>query len=102
MCKHGDFLFIGTSKLRKSSTTFKALEIDKEADKAGIVVVHLPSAKVVASMQWHNSVDEIYDIQVLPDTRRANILNTYQDTHHKALMLPNTTYWSKEKPKPKS
>jgi uncharacterized protein (TIGR03032 family) len=98
MTKLGDFLFIGTSKLRKGSTTFKELEIDEAADKAGVLVVHLPTAKVVASMQWHNSVDEIYDIQVLPNTRRANILNTYEDTHYKALMLPNTTYWSRDKP----
>jgi hypothetical protein len=50
-------------------------------------------------MTWKASVDEIYDVQVLANTSRPNILNTYQEDHYKALLLPHTTYWSKEKKK---
>lgn len=96
MAKLGDYLFIGTSKLRKESKTFEKLNIDKSADKAGVTVVHLPSAKIVGSIHWLNSVDEIYDIQVIPHTRRPNILNTYSDNHYNALMLPDSTYWAKK------
>lgn len=97
MAKHGDYLFIATSKVRKESSTFKHLELTANEDNASIQVLHLPSAKIVAGMTWKASVDEIYDVQILPNTSRPNILNTYQDDHYKALLLPHTTYWSKEK-----
>lgn len=99
MAKYGDYLFIGTSKLRKNSTTFKHLKITKGADIAGITIVHLPTGKVVANLNWLASVDEIYDVQVLPNISRPNIINTYTDAHYKSLVLPNTTYWSKNKSK---
>lgn len=99
MAKHGDYLFIGTSKLRKDSSTFKHLKISEESDVAGVTVVHLPSGKVVANLNWLASVDEIYDVQILANTSRPNIINTYTDAHQKALVLPDTTYWSKSKPK---
>ena len=99
MAKHGDYLFIGTSKLRKNSSTFKHLKISEESDVAGVTVVHLPSGKVVANLNWLASVDEIYDVQILSNTSRPNIINTYTDAHQKALVLPETTYWSKSKPK---
>jgi len=96
MAKYGDFLFIGTSKLRKGSSTFKHLKISKEADEAGVKVLHLPSGKIAATLNWKMSVDEIYDVQVLPQTMRPNIVNTYGDMHHRALLLPQTTYWGRK------
>lgn len=97
MAKHGDYLFIATSKVRQESSTFKQLKLSSNQDNASIQVLHLPSAKLVAAMTWKASVDEIYDVQILPNTSRPNILNTYNEDHYKALILPNTTYWSKEK-----
>jgi len=101
MAKHGDFLFIGTSKLRKNSSTFKHLKIAEKADVAGVTVLHLPTGKIVANLNWLMSVDEIYDIQVLPNTSRPNIINTYTDAHNQALMLPDTTYWARPNPNAK-
>lgn len=93
MAKHGDFLFIGTSKLRKNSSTFKHLDIADKAAVAGVTILHLPTATIVAKLTYHASVDEIYDIQVLPNIVRPNILNTYKETHLKAVHLPDKTYW---------
>lgn len=93
MAKHGDFLFIGTSKLRKNSSTFKHLDIAEKAAVAGITVLHLPTGTIMAKLTYHASVDEIYDIQVLPNIVRPNIINTYQETHFKALHIPEKTYW---------
>lgn len=94
MAKHGDFLFIGTSKLRKNSSTFKHLSIADKADKAGVTILHLPTGTIMAQMEYHASVDEIYDIQILPNVTRPNILNTYQETHLTAIQLPNRAYWT--------
>ncbi len=95
MAKHGDFLFIGTSKVRKGSSTSKHLKLTEKSDVAGVTVLHLPTGNIVANLNWLASVDEIYDIQVLPNSSRPNIINTYTDTHHQALMIPNTTYWAR-------
>ena len=95
MAKHGDYLFIGTSKLRENSSTFKHLEIAKLANKASVIVMHLPTQSIVAEMVYHNSVDEIYDIQIIPDKRRPGILNTEGDIHKQALSLPRATFWAR-------
>ena len=93
MAKHGDFLFIATSKLRKNSSTFKHLDIADKADIASVSLLHLPTATIMAKLTYHTSVDEIYDIQVLPDVIRPNILNPYGNKHKNALLLPSGTFW---------
>ena len=94
MTKHGDYLFIGTSKVRKNSSSFGKLNIPQESSIAGLQIFHLPSAKVVGTVSWLSSVDEIYDVQVLEGCRRPNILNTMTDDYVKALLIPGKTYWS--------
>src|SRR5690606_29597055 len=53
MCKYGDFMFIGRSKLRESSTTFKKLmntEVGKNSNHAGVSIIHLPTGKIVSEL----------------------------------------------------
>lgn len=98
MAKCGDFLFIGTSQVRKSSSTFKKLGLDfaDRAKYAGFVVLHLPTGKVVANYQWVSSVEEVYDIQIIPNKIRPNIANTFGNIHKRALMIPGKNYWFDE------
>jgi len=93
MAKQGDYVFVATSRLRKNSSTFKQLDIANKALEAGITVLHLPTGAIVGKLTFQMTVDEIYDIQVLPGITRPNIVNTYGDLHHQALMLPHDTYW---------
>ncbi|MEM6263863.1 MAG: TIGR03032 family protein [Bacteroidota bacterium] len=97
MAKHRDFVFIGTSKLRSNSSTFRHLKIAEKANQAGITVIHLPTAAKVAQLTFQMTVDEIYDIQVIPNVTRPNVLNTYTDTHIQALHTPTGTYWAMQK-----
>ena len=90
---HGDYLFIGLSKLRKNASTFRDLDIASEAKEAGIVILHLPTLAVVSELKYQTSVDEIYDVQII-QRRRPGILNTINDTHRYALSLPQATYWA--------
>jgi uncharacterized protein (TIGR03032 family) len=96
MTRHGDFLFVATSKLRKNSSTFKHLKIAEKSDIASVYLVHLPSGAIMSQLTYHTSVDEIYDIQVLPGILRPNIMNSYGEAHHRAIHLPDTTYWAAE------
>ena len=96
MSFHKDYLFIGLSKLRKDSSTFGKIPFSEKANEAGIVIVHLPTKSIAGKITYLNSLDEIYDIHILANKIRPNILNTLTDDHKKGLMIPNTTFWRQE------
>lgn len=95
MAKLGDYVFIGVSKFRESSTTFKKLDAARAAQFPGIIAIHLPSRKLVGELRYHNSVEEIYDVQVLPQQIRPGILNTSRPEYKSGLTTPSATYWGK-------
>ncbi|MBA7528876.1 hypothetical protein ES705_21068 [subsurface metagenome] len=97
MAKYSDFLFIGISKLRHTTAVFKDLPIAKTSF-AGIVVFYLPYNKVIGQIRYESSVDEIYDIKILPSFRRPGILNTEKEEINLAIVTPNTTYWAVSEP----
>ena len=99
MSLHNDYLFIGISKLRKNSSTFGKLPFAEQANEAGIVIVHLPTQSIQGKITYLTSLDEIYDVHILANKIRPNILNTITEDHKKALMIPQTTFWQKEKNK---
>lgn len=96
MAIHGEFAFVGLSKLRKNSSTFKHLQIADESNQSGIKIIHLPTASVMGEILYQTSVDEIYDVQVLPNRLRPNLLNTLKPDHYLGLMTPEATYWGQE------
>jgi uncharacterized protein (TIGR03032 family) len=96
MAKMGDYLFIGLSKLRQNSSSFKHLEIAKKSNRVGISVIHLPTGALVGELMYQTSVDEIYDIQVLPGILRPGILNTINPMYKYGQTIPGDTYWASE------
>jgi uncharacterized protein (TIGR03032 family) len=98
MAHYKDFLFVGLSKLRQNSSTFAKLEIAAKALYAGIAIIHLPTGSFYGEIKYHASVDEIYDIQVLPGKIRPNIFNTIQPEYKSGLSIPGSTYWSSQNP----
>lgn len=99
MSYYKDYLFVGLSKLRENSSTFGKLEFAQHANQVGISIIHLPTKAVVGEIKYLSSVDEIYDVHVLANKTRPNILNTLTEDHKAALMIPNATYWAKQKSK---
>lgn len=97
MAYHKEHLFIANSKLRKNSSAFAHLDIADEADHAGIKVYHLPTASYVGEIRYQASVDEIYDVQVLPGKTRPNILNTQDETYKMGLTTPDSSYWGRRR-----
>jgi uncharacterized protein (TIGR03032 family) len=94
LAKYGDYVFIGLSRLRKNSSTFAKLKIADEANFGGIAVVHLPTGAYVGEIRYKASVDEIYDVQVLPDMLRPGILNTQREEYKMGLHIPTATFWA--------
>ncbi len=98
MDKFGDYLFVGVSKLRHNSSAFRDLPIAKTSF-AGVIVIHLPMKAIVGQIKYETSVEEIYEVKVLPGCVRPNILNQDKELHKQALHLENSTYWGKIKEK---
>jgi uncharacterized protein (TIGR03032 family) len=63
----GGFAFVGLSKARP---TLKDVPIVQQRDqlKCGLVVVELCSGRIVANLEFHSGVEEVFDVQVLPRT----------------------------------
>jgi len=99
MAKIGNFLFIGTSKLRQNASVFKDLPIASQSTKAGIKILHLPTLALTAEISYDSSVDEIYDVQILENIKRPNILNTDKDVHQLSLSIPGKTFWAQQNEK---
>jgi uncharacterized protein (TIGR03032 family) len=98
MSRIGDYLFIGLSKLRESSKTFRDLPVAQSAAFAGVVAVHLPSGLPVAHIRYENSVEEIYDVQVLPGLRRPAIMNAQMPNHRLAMVTDQDAFWVMPEP----
>lgn len=94
MCKKDDILFVGLSKLRQNSSTFRDLPITREALSCGIAAIHLPTGKQIGFIHYENSVEEIYDVQFLDDLQRPAILNTLREEHRRAIVTETNSFWS--------
>ncbi|EMR02910.1 TIGR03032 family protein [Cesiribacter andamanensis] len=93
MEQFGDYLFIGLSRLRPGSTLFTEAPIAKSANHCGIAIVHLPTGKQVAELVYTATVEELYDVGVLPGQLRPNILNTNKNYHTLAVVTPQEVFW---------
>lgn len=96
MAKYGSYLFVGLSQIRESASFLKEQFITKNAKQAGIAIVHLPSGKLAGELRYQASVEEIYDVQVLPDLKRPGILNAKTSMHSLGLSIPQATFWAKD------
>lgn len=92
MSRSGDYLFIGVSKLRHNSTAFNDLPI---ADKsfAGVVAVYLPYGSIAGKFEYKMSVDEIYDVQVLPKLRRPSLISPSMEATKNSIVTPDQSFW---------
>jgi len=97
MSRCGDYLFIGVSKIREKSKTFGKLAHQFPQNEAGIVILHLPTASKVGAIQYRASVEEIYDVHILNNKRRPNIINPKDAIHSDGITLPGSTYWRQNK-----
>ncbi|MBN2743318.1 MAG: TIGR03032 family protein [Marinilabiliaceae bacterium] len=92
MARCGDYLFIGLSKLRHNSKVFADLPI-AQTSFAGVVAVYLPYKTIVGQIRYAMSVDEIYDVKVIP-AMRPNILSPDMDVHQQAYAYANVCFWA--------
>ena len=72
-------LFVGLSKLRQKRGP-QGLPIEAEQDElmAGVAAVEARSGRILGVLEFVTGTDEIFDLQVLPDIRRGEILAPHQ------------------------
>lgn len=93
MDRIGDFLFIGLSKLRTTSTAFGDLPIAAQSPVCGIAAYHLPSRALIGMLKYETSVEEIYDVKILSESVRPAIMSIEKDEHEGVITTPRGVYW---------
>jgi uncharacterized protein (TIGR03032 family) len=92
---YGDYLFIGMSKLRENLSTFKELIPNIKNNRAGIAIIHLPTQSFQGEIVYQNSVEEIYDVKIIADKIRPNIVSPHSNESKAGLTIPDTSFWAK-------
>jgi uncharacterized protein (TIGR03032 family) len=67
---HGDLAFVGLSRIRETAIFGGApIAAYHEQLKCGVGVIDLTSGETIATLQFANAVEEIFDVQVVPGAR---------------------------------
>ncbi len=94
LAEYGGVLFIGLSKLRqKRGPQGLPIEQNEAELVAGVAAVEAQSGKVLGILEFFNGVDEIFDVQVLPNILRAEILNPRQWAETPSIATMKGGFW---------
>lgn len=96
---YGDFLFIGASKMRKSSKTFKNLPIT-ENSFAGIEIVNFKTGKRVAGLSYSENISEIFEVKVIKNMKMPFMLTENDEGYDRCINCgDDLNYWIVEEEK---
>lgn len=94
MDRIGDYLFVATSKLRPNSSIFKEAPVAEKSVHCGISIIYLPTGILAGYIMYNTSVEELFDVMVLPGMLRPNILNEEKGLHKTSVVTPQEVFWS--------
>ena len=88
---HGNYAFIGLSKIRETST-FGGVPIAEKRDelRCGVGVIELSTGRTVATFEFTTGVDEIFDVSILPGIRHPELRGPFatEDGHPAIWVVP--------------
>lgn len=87
MC--GRYAFIGLSKIRKTSA-MDGVPLAERRDqlKCGVAVVDLQCGQSIALLEFQSAVEEIFDVQLLPDLCFPEVIGFQQETIQHTFIIP--------------
>ncbi len=86
-------LFVGLSELREKRGP-QGLPIEDEGDLvAGVAAVEAKSGRLLGILEFITGVEEIFDLQVLPDIRRGEILAPHQWFEQPSIVTMHGGMW---------
>jgi uncharacterized protein (TIGR03032 family) len=95
--RYGDVLFVGLSRIRTGQQTVPPVAAKHEELVCGIVALERQSGRILGYLRFDRSYEEVFDIKVLPNFRRAGLLSTTDTGHRRALVLPGRAFWGEER-----
>ena len=75
---------------------FKEAPIAQKSVNCGVSVVYLPTGKQVGYINYNTTVDELFEVKVLPNTVRPNILNLEKGIHESTVVTKENVFWQRE------
>jgi uncharacterized protein (TIGR03032 family) len=92
----GDIAIIGKSKIRETSKDFNDLSVKENSKNAGVIFFHLRKREVIGVINYDTNVEEIFDVQVLPDVLSPVLVATQIDKFNDIITLPGGAFWKNE------
>jgi uncharacterized protein (TIGR03032 family) len=93
---YGGVLFVGLSKLRMKRGP-QGLPIEDAGNLvAGVAAIELASGQLLGILEFYNGVEEIFDVQVLPNVRHAEILAPHQWFQTPTIETVHGGMWERE------
>jgi len=94
LAEYGGVLFVGLSRLRDKRGP-QGLPIEGAADRlvAGVAAIDRRSGEVLGILHFYNGVDEVFDVQVMPGIRRAEILSPQQWSETPSITTMKGGFW---------
>jgi uncharacterized protein (TIGR03032 family) len=85
----GPYAFIGLSKIRKTSA-MDGVPLAERRDelKCGVAVVDLRGGRMIALLEFQTTVEEIFDVQLLPGLRFPEVIGFQQETIQHTFVVP--------------
>jgi len=79
LAAYGGVMFVGVSRLRDKRGP-QGLPIESESEElvAGVAAIEIRSGNILGILEFITGVEEIFDLQVLPNIRRGEILAPHQ------------------------
>ncbi len=100
---HGNYAFVGLSKIRESNTFGNLPITGRGIDLAcGIWVIDLATGSVAEFMRFEAGVEEIFAIEVLAGQRFPEIVGFQQETIQGAFVVPKSTTAKKGRRSPRA
>jgi uncharacterized protein (TIGR03032 family) len=89
MALAGPYAFIGLSRIRESSAMDGVPLAERRNElKCGVAVVHLPTGRVEAFLEFQSAVEEVFDVQLVFGARFPEIIGFQKDTIDHTFIIP--------------
>lgn len=95
---YGKYAFVGMSKIRESSKSFKDLKVSDNSKNAGIIIFDMESRRVVGKLLYHSTVEEIYDVRLFTEHVKPAIISETDKRSKQIIYFSNQVFWKKQKP----
>jgi len=85
----GHYAFVGLSKIRATSAMDGVPLAERRNQlKCGVAVVDLRSGEVMAFLEFQTAVEEVFDVQILPDIRFPEVIGFQKETVDHTFVVP--------------